>query len=90
MGLAFDPAKRERTLRERGLDFAEAETIFEGPVYTFQDKRHDYGEVRWTTYGLLGGRQVIVIWTWRGDDRHVISLRKSNDREKARHRSRVG
>lgn len=90
MGLTFDPAKRARTLRERGLDFAQAETIFAGPVFTFPDTRQDYGEVRWITYGLLGGREVTVVWTWRGDDRHVISLRKSNDREKARYGSRMG
>ena len=90
MGLSFDPAKRDRTLRQRGLDFAEVETIFERPVFTFEDKRRDYGEVRWITYGLLGERLVAVIWTQRGEDRHVISLRKCNDREKARYGSRVG
>lgn len=90
MEVTFDPAKRERTLRQRGLDFAEAESIFEGPVFTYQDTRRDYGEVRWITYGLLGERLVAVIWTERGEDRHVISLRKCNDREKARYGSRVG
>jgi uncharacterized protein len=90
MGLTFDPAKRERTLRLRGLDFAEAETIFAGPIFSYEDKRRVYGEVRWITYGLLGGREVTVVWTWRGDDRHIISLRKSNDREKARYGPRMG
>jgi uncharacterized protein len=27
---------------------------------------------------------VVVIWTPRADARHVISMRKANDREKAR------
>jgi uncharacterized protein len=85
MGVTFDPAKREWTLNERELDFAAAETIFEGPVFTFQDTRHDYGEVRWITYGLLGDRLVAVIWTERGEDRHIILLRKCNDRENARY-----
>ena len=89
MGLSFDPAKRAWTLRVRGLDFADVETIFALPVFTIEDKRYDYGEVRWLTYGLLGGRQVTVVWTWRGDDRHIISLRKSNDREKARYGPRM-
>jgi hypothetical protein len=45
-------AKREWTLRERGLDFANAGALFEGPVFSFEDKRRDYGEVRWISYGL--------------------------------------
>lgn len=49
MGVTFDPAKREWTLRTRGLDFADASRIFAGPVFTFEDTRRDYGEVRWIT-----------------------------------------
>jgi uncharacterized DUF497 family protein len=89
MKITFDPVKRERTLRTRGLDFADAGTVFAGPVFTFADERWDYGEVRWITYGLLGNRLVAVVWTERGDARHVISLRKCNDREKARYRKRL-
>jgi uncharacterized DUF497 family protein len=35
------------------------------------------------TDGYLRGRLVIVVWTQRGEARHVISMRKANDREKA-------
>jgi uncharacterized DUF497 family protein len=90
MGVTFDAGKARGTWRERGLDFAEAETIFAGPVFTFQDKRRDYGEVRYVTYGLCGRRQVTMVWTWRGDDRHIISLRKANEREQARYGPRMG
>jgi len=30
MRITFDPAKRERTLAERGLDFEDASLVFEG------------------------------------------------------------
>jgi uncharacterized DUF497 family protein len=30
MEVTFDPAKRDATLKERGLDFADAATIFGG------------------------------------------------------------
>jgi uncharacterized DUF497 family protein len=33
---------------------------------------------------------VIVVWTPRADARHVISMRKANDREKARFGQRLG
>lgn len=90
MGLTWDPEKRQRTLRERGLDFAEVEAVFEGLTVTFEDVRQDYGERRWVTYGLLADRLVNVVWTWRADDRHIISLRKCNDRENARYREQLG
>jgi hypothetical protein len=31
MAITFDPAKRDWTLRHRGLDFLAAERVFEGP-----------------------------------------------------------
>lgn len=90
MATIFDPAKRDATLAARGLDFADAEIVFEGLVFEFVDERIDYGEVRITTVGLLHGRMVVVVWTERGNDRHVISMRKANDREQRRYLHRLG
>jgi len=90
MTISFDPAKREKTLKERGLDFADAEAVLAGPKYQFVDCREDYGEERITTIGLLQGRMVVVVWTGRGEDRHVISMRKANGKEQRRYRERLG
>ena len=90
MAIVFDPAKRARTLAERGLDFADAATVFAGVTLTLADQRRDYGEERWQTYGLLDGRLVMLVWTARGDDRHVISMRKCNDREQAHYGEQLG
>ncbi len=89
MAITYDPAKRIRTVRERGLDFADAEKVFAGPALTILDDRKDYGEPRFQTYGLLDDRLVIVCWTPRGPDRHVFSMRKCNDREKKKVRHRL-
>ncbi len=78
MAITFDPAKRERTLAERGLDFADAEQVLEGVKLQFVDDRRGYGEERITTIGLLESRMVVVIWTRRGDDRHIISTHHLN------------
>ena len=90
MRITYDPAKREKTLAERGLDFEDAPTVFAGGTLTLQDDREDYGEPRFQTYGFLGQRLVMVVWTQRGADRHVISMRKCNAREKARFQARLG
>jgi uncharacterized protein len=90
VAITYDPEKRQRTWAERGLDFRDAETVFSGITLTLLDDRQDYGEPRFQTYGLLGRRLVMVVWTPRGADRHVISMRKCNAREKARYAARLG
>ena len=89
MAITFDPAKREATLAKRDLDFADAESVLAGPKFQLVDDRTDYGEVRITTVGFLAGRMVFVVWTQRGDNRHVISMRKANDREQRRFKDRM-
>lgn len=85
MEISFDPAKRERTLRERGLDFTDAAEVFSAPNYRFVDDRFDYGEEREVAIGYLHGRMIVIVWTRRGETRHVISMRKANEREQAKY-----
>ncbi|HTJ56844.1 MAG TPA: BrnT family toxin [Devosiaceae bacterium] len=66
MEISFDPAKREKTLRERGLDFLDASNVFAGPTFRWIDYRFDYGEDRVITIGRLRGRMVVLVWTQRG------------------------
>ena len=89
MKITFDPTKRANTLRDRSLDFADAGEVFAGKALNIPDERRDYGERRIVTVGLLRGRMVIVVWTPRGNARHVFSMRKANDREKARFGKRL-
>ncbi|HEY4943718.1 MAG TPA: BrnT family toxin [Rhizomicrobium sp.] len=90
MQIGYDPTKREWTLRERGLDFDDAAKLFERPTLTQSDDRRDYGEVRFLTYGRLNGRLVLVVWTPRNQTRHIISMRKCNDREQKKITHRLG
>ena len=85
MKITFDPDKRAATLAARGLDFADAGIVFAGETLDAEDDRVDYGETRIVTVGYLHSRMVIVVWTPRGNARHVFSMRKANDREKARY-----
>ncbi len=85
MLVEFDSIKRDRTLIERGLDFARAAEVFEGPSLTLVDERFAYGEKRFLSFGLLDGRLVAIAWTLRGAVRRVISMRNANAREKTRY-----
>jgi hypothetical protein len=80
--IEFDEAKREWTLRERDLDLAAAGGIFDGFTLTEEDERRDYGEVRLVTLGMLHGKAVVCVWTWRGEARRIISLRKARRDER--------
>jgi len=83
MRLTFDPVERARTMAERGLDFEDAAIVFRGTTVEIEDKRRNYGETRIICYGLLAGRLIVIGYTPRGTVRHVFSMRKANDREKA-------
>jgi uncharacterized DUF497 family protein len=88
--ISFDPAKRAKTLQERGLDFADAGELFAGLHATEPDNRRDYGEPRFRSAGVLNGRIVVVVWTSRGGARRIISMRYAHEREAERWRQYMG
>ena len=90
MIIEFDTAKREKTLLERGLDFADAGKVFDGLHFIARDDRSDYGEERFITVGLVDGRMVVIVWTSRNDARRIISMRYANDREISRYKKHLG
>lgn len=89
MAISYDPNKREATLRDRGLDLDDAVEVFGDFTLDILDERFDYGEERILTIGRLRGRMVVVVWTRRGEARHVISMRKANAREQTRFGKRL-
>ena len=89
MNLEFDHDKRDKTLLERGLDFARAAEVFEGVYFTGRDERFEYEEERFIAIGKLDASLVVLVWTPRGKVRRIISMRKANDREKAFYKSRL-
>ncbi len=89
MRITYDPEKRALTLAHRGLDFEDARDVFAGRRIQIEDDRFDYGEIRWQTIGRLNDEVVMVVWTPRGDARHIISMRKCNARERAKYRDRL-
>ena len=81
MKISFDPAKRDKVLRERGLDFADAGKVFDGRSKSIIDVRADYGEVRQVTYGWMDEVAVAIVWTERDDTCRVISMRRMHQWE---------
>lgn len=79
--MTWDEAKRDENLRKHGIDFIDAETLFEGPTVTLEDNRFAYGEQRFVTFGVLDGRVLAVVHTEQDEDIRVISMRKATRRE---------
>ncbi|MDO8608869.1 MAG: BrnT family toxin [Phaeospirillum sp.] len=86
----WDESKRDKTLAERGLDFADAEQVFVGTHFTRPDDRADYGEPRQITVGYLDGRFVVVVWTPRDEAKRIISMRHGHAAEEAIWRKHLG
>jgi len=81
--------KYQANLSLRGLRFEDAEQVFDGECFTFEDIRFDYGEPRFVTFGLLEGRQVVIVHTPRGENTRLISMRKANRREQKIYQERL-
>ena len=79
MDFEWDERKRLTNLDKHGLDFVEAEEIFEGPMLVALDTRRDYGEDRWIGLGMSQGRVLVLSFGERNDGQtiRVISLRKA-------------
>jgi uncharacterized DUF497 family protein len=90
MQIEFDGDKRDKTLAQRGLDFARAAEVFAGSHFTGEDERSGYHEPRYITVGTLDARMVVMVWTPRGEARRIISMRKANEREQTRYAHHLG
>ena len=75
-------AEATKELQKHGFDFADAEQVFEGVTYTFEDDRLAYREQRFVTLGLLREIVVSIVHTEEGDHIHIISMRKATKRER--------
>lgn len=79
--IVFDAAKEQTNFSKHGVSLGDSRLIEWETLWAFEDCRHDYGEVRMIGYAYIGRRLYCVVYTDRGSQRRVISLRKANRRE---------
>lgn len=82
MEFEFDRRKNVANRAKHGVDFSEVERFIWKTATVTEDRRSDYGEKRYVAQGFIGNRLHILIFTIRGECCRVISLRKSNARER--------
>jgi len=79
----WDEAKSRRNLNERGFGFEYAARIFLRPTLEKLDNRRDYGEARIQAIGRVIDDILFVVYTDRGDARHIISARLASRKERS-------
>ena len=90
MSITFDPIKKEAiNIAKHGVSLAASASLEWDMLLATVDSRRDYGEVRMIGYAPIGERVYCVVFTDRGADRRVISLRKANSKEVKRYVDRI-
>jgi uncharacterized protein len=85
-GFEWDDAKNLENIRNHGIGFANAVSIFDGFVLTRIDERFDYDELREVSFGLYRGIVVLaVVHTDRGERMRIVSARQATPTEAKRY-----
>ncbi|MEX2616562.1 MAG: BrnT family toxin [Alphaproteobacteria bacterium] len=83
MPFEWDERKRGSNLAKHGIDFVR-------PVLERPDSRGPYSESRWIAVGHWDGFYMVVIYTWRGGSRRIISAWKAGRHEREAYDNRIG
>lgn len=85
MSFEWDNDKQQSNLQKHGVDFLDVVRIYSNPVLEWIDTRKDYGEERIMALGFDGEDYFVVVFTWRGEKRRVISAWKAGTDEKEKY-----
>ena len=79
----WDEAKRRSNLEKHGLDFKDAHLVYDNPEKCTYDSSRK-GERRWRdiAVAVIHGKLLTLIYTERGDQIRVISLRPASREER--------
>ena len=90
MNFTWGETKRRANIAKHGLDFADAEKVFAGPMVLFEDDRTDYSEQRMIGIGLLDYLVVLIVHVETNDTIRIISMRKAESDETDLYYENVG
>ena len=87
MQFEWNEEKRTQNYEKHGVDLLEAAFIFEGNTLTREDNRHDYGETRMISLGLVDDVPYIVVHTERDGKTRLISAWKGGKKDYEKHKN---
>ena len=80
MGFEFDSEKSKSNNQKHGIDFVEAQRMWESPILELHSKNE--AEPRLLVIGIIDDVHWTAIVTYRGESTRIISVRRSRDEEK--------
>jgi uncharacterized DUF497 family protein len=80
MEFEFDPRKSESNKRKHGIDFVEAQALWDDPDRLEVPAKTE-GENRFMLIGRIQDKHWSVVFTYRGDKTRIISVRHSRTQE---------
>ena len=89
MDFEWDHEKNKANILKHGVDFIDAMLIFETFVLSAVDRRHDYGEQRVRSIGIVDDDCFVVVHTQRGSSVRLISAWKGGTDERELYRAYV-
>ena len=90
MRLEWDEGKRRRNIERHGFDFLDGVLVLSGEYYCCYSPRQD--EDRWLAIRSLGGLEVAVVFTVRGERNdiiRIISVRRAKRRERKQYHAHL-
>jgi uncharacterized protein len=85
----WNEAKRLANLDRWGLDFEDADLVFDGrPVTTAASLRNN--EDRFVSTSEIGGKLYSVVWIWRDANQRIISFSRASRGEERAYRQIFG
>jgi len=88
MEFEWDVTKAQSNVSKHGVTFeAATHAFFDKTARIVEDRRHDYGEDRFSLFGHIAGRLHVVVFTVTNSENKVrlISARRANKRERKKH-----
>ena len=80
MDFEFDPDKSATNLKKHGIDFLEAQALWEDADRLLVPARTQ-GEARYMLVGKMGQKHWSAIFTYRGEAVRIISVRRARKEE---------
>ena len=83
MPVEFDPEKNAVNIAKHGVALTEGDGVLDDPRSRTVEDAAAEGEQRWLTIGTnVFGALLVVVWTRRGKNERIISVRKPDSRER--------
>lgn len=81
MDIEFDPQKSKRNKQKHGIDFIEAQALWDDPDL-LEIPVQTIDEPRYLVIGLIQGKHWSGVITYRGKKTRIISVRRSRKEER--------